>query len=165
MEKGEHNNGLCDKTCQGRAAGKTDLDYGPTVREPFKTLEDITCQEYSTLEMYCGRPPICWDEVGDSQLIGPEIIHKTTERIVQIKSHIQAARDRQKSYAETFTSEIEEMHGDTACYTLDEIQYAGIQERSEFTWSVKTQSKRNTPPFTTLHPPQRLRLSFEDKAS
>ncbi|GKF28618.1 hypothetical protein Tco_0094960, partial [Tanacetum coccineum] len=29
-----------------------------------------------------------------------EIIHETTERIVQIKSHIQAARDRQKSYAE-----------------------------------------------------------------
>ncbi|GJX44828.1 putative reverse transcriptase domain-containing protein [Tanacetum coccineum] len=46
------------------------------------------------------RSPICWAEVGDSQLTGPEIIHKTTERIVQIKSHIQAARDRQKSYAD-----------------------------------------------------------------
>ncbi|GKE53993.1 putative reverse transcriptase domain-containing protein [Tanacetum coccineum] len=34
------------------------------------------------------RSPICWDEVGDSQLTGPEIIHETTERIVQIKSHI-----------------------------------------------------------------------------
>ncbi|GKA37129.1 putative reverse transcriptase domain-containing protein [Tanacetum coccineum] len=45
------------------------------------------------------RSPICWAEVGDSQLTGPEIIHETTERIVQIKSHIQAARDRQKSYA------------------------------------------------------------------
>ncbi|GJU26813.1 reverse transcriptase domain-containing protein [Tanacetum coccineum] len=29
-----------------------------------------------------------------------EIIHETTERIVQIKSHIQAARDHQKSYAD-----------------------------------------------------------------
>ncbi|GJX97799.1 putative reverse transcriptase domain-containing protein, partial [Tanacetum coccineum] len=46
------------------------------------------------------RSPICWAEVGDSQLTGPEIIHETTERIVQIKSHIQAARDRQKSYAD-----------------------------------------------------------------
>ncbi|GKA90378.1 putative reverse transcriptase domain-containing protein [Tanacetum coccineum] len=45
------------------------------------------------------RSPICWTEVGDSQLTGLEIIHETTERIVQIKSHIQAARDRQKSYA------------------------------------------------------------------
>ncbi|GKC88279.1 putative reverse transcriptase domain-containing protein [Tanacetum coccineum] len=46
------------------------------------------------------RSPICWAEVGDSQLTGLEIIHETTERIVQIKSHIQAARDRQKSYAD-----------------------------------------------------------------
>nr|GEU69433.1 putative reverse transcriptase domain-containing protein [Tanacetum cinerariifolium] len=38
-------------------------------------------------------------EVRDAQLIGPEIIHKTTEKIIQIKSRIQAARDRQKSYA------------------------------------------------------------------
>ncbi|GKA76150.1 putative reverse transcriptase domain-containing protein [Tanacetum coccineum] len=33
------------------------------------------------------------DEVGDAQLTGPEIIHETTEKIVQIKSRIQAARD------------------------------------------------------------------------
>nr|GFA86247.1 putative reverse transcriptase domain-containing protein [Tanacetum cinerariifolium] len=40
------------------------------------------------------------DEVGVAQLTGPEIIHVTTEKIVQIKSRIQAARDRQKSYAD-----------------------------------------------------------------
>ncbi|GKC52118.1 hypothetical protein Tco_1074863, partial [Tanacetum coccineum] len=33
-------------------------------------------------------------------LTGPDIIHETTEKIVQIKSRIQAARDRQKSYAD-----------------------------------------------------------------
>nr|GEU84351.1 putative reverse transcriptase domain-containing protein [Tanacetum cinerariifolium] len=36
----------------------------------------------------------------DAQLTGPEIIHETTEKIIQIKSMIQAARDRQKSYAD-----------------------------------------------------------------
>ncbi|GJR66871.1 hypothetical protein Tco_0012936 [Tanacetum coccineum] len=45
------------------------------------------------------RSPICWAEVGDAQLTGPAIIHETTKKIVQIKSRIQAARDRQKSYA------------------------------------------------------------------
>ncbi|GJW88124.1 putative reverse transcriptase domain-containing protein [Tanacetum coccineum] len=45
------------------------------------------------------RSPVCLAEVGDAQLTGPEIIHETTEKIVQIKSRIQAARDRQKSYA------------------------------------------------------------------
>nr|GEY42884.1 hypothetical protein [Tanacetum cinerariifolium] len=37
------------------------------------------------------RSPICWAEVRDKQLTGPEIIHETTEKIVQIKSRIQAA--------------------------------------------------------------------------
>nr|GEY28335.1 reverse transcriptase domain-containing protein [Tanacetum cinerariifolium]GEY89778.1 reverse transcriptase domain-containing protein [Tanacetum cinerariifolium] len=46
------------------------------------------------------RSPICWDEVGDTQLTGPEIVHETTEKIIQIKKCIQAARDRQKSYAD-----------------------------------------------------------------
>nr|GEW27238.1 hypothetical protein [Tanacetum cinerariifolium] len=45
------------------------------------------------------RSPIYWTEVGDSPLTGPEIIHETTEKNVQIKSRIQAARDRQKCYA------------------------------------------------------------------
>nr|GEU44658.1 putative reverse transcriptase domain-containing protein [Tanacetum cinerariifolium] len=46
------------------------------------------------------RSPVCWAEVGDAQLTGPELIHETTEKIVQIKQRIQAARDRQKSYAD-----------------------------------------------------------------
>nr|GEV75292.1 reverse transcriptase domain-containing protein [Tanacetum cinerariifolium] len=39
-------------------------------------------------------------QVGDAQLTGPKIIHETTEKIIQIKSKIQAASDQQKSYAE-----------------------------------------------------------------
>ncbi|GJT98607.1 putative reverse transcriptase domain-containing protein [Tanacetum coccineum] len=39
------------------------------------------------------RSPVCWAEVGDVQLIGPEIIYETTENIVQIRQRLQAARD------------------------------------------------------------------------
>nr|GEV09918.1 putative reverse transcriptase domain-containing protein [Tanacetum cinerariifolium] len=39
-------------------------------------------------------------EFGEAQLTGPVIIHETTEKIIQIKSRIQVARDRQKSYAD-----------------------------------------------------------------
>ncbi|GKA40675.1 putative reverse transcriptase domain-containing protein [Tanacetum coccineum] len=46
------------------------------------------------------RSPVYWAEVGDAQLTGPEIIHETMEKIIQIKKRIQAARDRQKSYAD-----------------------------------------------------------------
>nr|GEW22295.1 hypothetical protein [Tanacetum cinerariifolium] len=45
------------------------------------------------------RSPVCWAEVGDVQLTRPEIIHETTEKIVQIRQRLQAARDRQRSYA------------------------------------------------------------------
>ncbi|GJR90829.1 hypothetical protein Tco_0214840 [Tanacetum coccineum] len=41
--------------------------------------------------------PVCWAEVGDSQLTGPEIIQETTEKIIQIRQRLQAARDRQRS--------------------------------------------------------------------
>ncbi|GKE77973.1 putative reverse transcriptase domain-containing protein [Tanacetum coccineum] len=40
------------------------------------------------------RSPICWAEVEDTQLTDPELIYETTEKIVQIKQRIQAARDR-----------------------------------------------------------------------
>nr|GFA70138.1 putative reverse transcriptase domain-containing protein [Tanacetum cinerariifolium] len=44
--------------------------------------------------------PIYWAEVEDAQLTGPEIVHETTEKIIQIKKRIQAAQDKQKSYAD-----------------------------------------------------------------
>ncbi|GKB51533.1 putative reverse transcriptase domain-containing protein [Tanacetum coccineum] len=56
---------------------------------PFEALYGRKC-----------RSPICWAEVGDAQLTGPEIICKTTEKIIQIKHHLQASRDRQKCYAD-----------------------------------------------------------------
>ncbi|GKE71480.1 putative reverse transcriptase domain-containing protein [Tanacetum coccineum] len=39
-------------------------------------------------------------EVGEAQLTGPEIIHETTEKIFKIRDRMQAACDRQKSYAD-----------------------------------------------------------------
>ncbi|GJR73396.1 putative reverse transcriptase domain-containing protein [Tanacetum coccineum] len=43
---------------------------------------------------------VCWVEVGEVQLTGPEIVQETTEKVIQIKQRMQAARDRQKSYAD-----------------------------------------------------------------
>ncbi|GJX47301.1 putative reverse transcriptase domain-containing protein [Tanacetum coccineum] len=39
-------------------------------------------------------------EVGEGQLIGPELVQETTEKISQIKGRLKAARDRHKSYAD-----------------------------------------------------------------
>ncbi|GJT71280.1 hypothetical protein Tco_1030566 [Tanacetum coccineum] len=46
------------------------------------------------------RSPVCWAEVGEAQLTGPELIQEITEKIVLIKQRIQATQDRQKSYAD-----------------------------------------------------------------
>nr|GEV48462.1 putative reverse transcriptase domain-containing protein [Tanacetum cinerariifolium] len=46
------------------------------------------------------RSSVCWAKVGEAQLTGPEMIQETTEKIILIKQRIQAAQDRQKSYAD-----------------------------------------------------------------
>nr|GFA08174.1 hypothetical protein [Tanacetum cinerariifolium] len=51
-------------------------------------------------------------EVGEGQLIGPELVHETTEKISQIKDGLKAACDRQKSYAEGRRKPIEFSVGD-----------------------------------------------------
>ncbi|GKA07038.1 putative ribonuclease H-like domain-containing protein [Tanacetum coccineum] len=52
------------------------------------------------------------DMIGDAQLTGPAIILETTEKIVQIKSKIQAARKRQKSYVDVRRKPLEFQVGD-----------------------------------------------------
>ncbi|GJW18534.1 putative reverse transcriptase domain-containing protein [Tanacetum coccineum] len=57
----------------------------------IQTLEDMLRAYAAQFEALNGRKcrsPICWAEVEDSQLTGPEIIHETTKKIVQIKSRI-----------------------------------------------------------------------------
>ncbi|GJY29016.1 putative reverse transcriptase domain-containing protein [Tanacetum coccineum] len=56
---------------------------------PFEALYDRKC-----------RSPVCWAEVGEVQLTGPEIVQETTKKIIQVKQSMQAARDKQKSYAD-----------------------------------------------------------------
>ncbi|GJZ51523.1 putative reverse transcriptase domain-containing protein [Tanacetum coccineum] len=58
------------------------------------------------------RSPVCWAKVGDVQLTGPEIIHETTKKIVQIRQRLQAARDRQRSYANIRRKPLEFQVGD-----------------------------------------------------
>nr|GFC04772.1 putative reverse transcriptase domain-containing protein [Tanacetum cinerariifolium] len=55
----------------------------PEGSAPFEALYGRKC-----------RSPVCWNEVGEFHLTGPEIVQETTEKIVQIKQRIQAARDR-----------------------------------------------------------------------
>ncbi|GJS60657.1 hypothetical protein Tco_0655441 [Tanacetum coccineum] len=54
----------------------------------------------------------CWSEVGDSQLIGPELVREMTEKIVQIKNRLLTAHSCQKSYADVRRKPMEFSMGD-----------------------------------------------------
>ncbi|GKB58448.1 putative reverse transcriptase domain-containing protein [Tanacetum coccineum] len=56
---------------------------------PFEALYGQKC-----------RSPICWVEVGEVQLTGPEIVQETTKKVIQFKQRMQATHYRQKSYAD-----------------------------------------------------------------
>ncbi|GJW03604.1 putative reverse transcriptase domain-containing protein [Tanacetum coccineum] len=86
-------------------------------KRTIQTLEDIyhTSIKAAPFEALYGRKcrsPVCWVKVRDTQLNGPKIIHETTEKIMQIKQRIQAARDRQKSYADVRRKPLEFQVGD-----------------------------------------------------
>ncbi|GKF72585.1 putative reverse transcriptase domain-containing protein [Tanacetum coccineum] len=65
-----------------------------------------------TLEDMLRACVIDFRKVGEAQILGPELIQETTEKIIQIKQRMQAARDRQKSYADLKRKPIEFQVGD-----------------------------------------------------
>ncbi|GJT16693.1 putative ribonuclease H-like domain-containing protein, partial [Tanacetum coccineum] len=65
-----------------------------------------------TLEDMLRACAIKFRKVGEAQILGPELIQETTEKIIQIKQRMQAARDRQKSYADLKRKPMEFQVGD-----------------------------------------------------
>ena len=45
------------------------------------------------------RTPLCWDEVGERRLVGPELVQITSKKVKVVRDNLKIARDRQKSYA------------------------------------------------------------------
>ncbi|KAH9744058.1 hypothetical protein KPL70_003528 [Citrus sinensis] len=58
-------------------------------KPPFEALYGRKC-----------RSPICWDEVGERKLLGPELIQITVDKIKLIRGRLQTAQSRQKRYAD-----------------------------------------------------------------
>ncbi|GKF29483.1 putative reverse transcriptase domain-containing protein [Tanacetum coccineum] len=73
---------------------------------------NIKAAPYEILYGQKCRSPVCWAEVGEAQLTSLEMIQETTENIVLIKQRIQAAQDRQKSYADLKRKPMEFKVGD-----------------------------------------------------
>nr|GEX38384.1 putative reverse transcriptase domain-containing protein [Tanacetum cinerariifolium] len=60
----------------------------------------VRCASFKALYGRKCRSLIMWAEVGEGQLIGPELVQETTEKISQIKDRLKASYDRQKSFAD-----------------------------------------------------------------
>ncbi|GAU39806.1 hypothetical protein TSUD_219810 [Trifolium subterraneum] len=58
------------------------------------------------------RTPLCWTEVGDKGVLGPDIIQETTLKIKSVREHMRIAQSRQKSYADHRRRPIEFDEGD-----------------------------------------------------
>nr|GEY67894.1 putative nucleotidyltransferase, ribonuclease H [Tanacetum cinerariifolium] len=68
---------------------------------PFKMLYGRKC-----------RAPICWDQVGECVIEGPEMIEVTNKKVVVAKEKLKEARTRQKSYANKHRKSLEFQPGD-----------------------------------------------------
>ena len=56
---------------------------------PFEALYGKRC-----------RSPLCWDEVGEKELVGPELVRLTNEAVQKIRARMRTAQSRKKSYAD-----------------------------------------------------------------
>jgi len=68
---------------------------------PFEALYGRKC-----------RTPLCWTEVGEAKLLGPEIVQETTEQIRMIQDRMRIAQERQAQYANRRRRDLEFAEGD-----------------------------------------------------
>nr|GFB67768.1 hypothetical protein [Tanacetum cinerariifolium] len=76
------------------------IDFITKLPKSSQGFDTIWAAPYEALYGRKCQSPVCWAEVKESQLTGPELIQETTEKIVLIKQRMQAAQDRQKNYAD-----------------------------------------------------------------
>ncbi|PKI60870.1 hypothetical protein CRG98_018743 [Punica granatum] len=58
------------------------------------------------------RTSLCWNEVGERQLTGPEIVDLTVEKVKVIRERLKTAQGRQKNYADKRRKDLEFQQGD-----------------------------------------------------
>ncbi|GKE31898.1 putative reverse transcriptase domain-containing protein [Tanacetum coccineum] len=92
------------------------LDMSTAYHPQTDGQSERTIQMLEDMLRACAAPYkalyVCWSEVGDSQLTIPELIHDTTEKIVQIKNRLLTTRSRQKSYVDKRAKPLEFEVGD-----------------------------------------------------
>ena len=63
---------------------------------PFEALYGRRC-----------RTPLCWNELDESLIVGPEMLQDMIGKIGIVQQNMKAAQDRQKSYADQHRKPLE----------------------------------------------------------
>ncbi|RVW95146.1 hypothetical protein CK203_025571 [Vitis vinifera] len=78
----------------------------------IQVLEDFLRAYALDLKGRRCRSPVCWDDVGEKKLLGPELVQLTVEKVSLIKEILKAAQNRQKSYVDNRRRDLEFEVGD-----------------------------------------------------
>nr|GEY84547.1 putative nucleotidyltransferase, ribonuclease H [Tanacetum cinerariifolium] len=74
----------------------------------------IKCAPFELLYGRKCRASVCWDQVGERVIEGPEMIEVTNKKVVVTKEKLKEARTRQKCYADKHRRSLEFHPGDHA---------------------------------------------------
>ena len=55
---------------------------------------------------------MCWDEVGERRLVGPELVQITLEKVKVVRDNLNITRDRHKIYADNHHRDLQFKIGD-----------------------------------------------------
>jgi hypothetical protein len=77
---------------------------------PFEALYGRRC-----------RTPLWWYASGESALLGPEVVQKTTEKVKMIQEKMRASQSRQKSYHDKRREDIEFQVGDHVFFRVNPV--------------------------------------------
>ncbi|GKE09829.1 putative reverse transcriptase domain-containing protein [Tanacetum coccineum] len=72
----------------------------------------IRCAPFEALYGRKCRSPVLWPEIREGSLIGPELVHEMTDKVLVIKEKLKAVRDRQNGYADNRHKPLEFEVGD-----------------------------------------------------
>ncbi|KAG8499086.1 hypothetical protein CXB51_005494 [Gossypium anomalum] len=84
-------------------------DYLPLAEFAYNNSYQSSIQmaPYEALYGRKCRTLLCWTELGEQRVLGPELVFETKDKVRLIRDRLKAASDRQKSYADLKRREIE----------------------------------------------------------
>ncbi|GKB53873.1 putative reverse transcriptase domain-containing protein [Tanacetum coccineum] len=108
--------------------GQTEFSYNNSYHS------SIRCAPFKALYRRQCKSLVLWAEIGESQLIRPELVQETTDKVVLIKERLKAVRDRQKSYANNRREPLEfEVEKENVDMLIDYIEKGPFQLKKEIT--------------------------------